>query len=123
MLDLRRGPLHLVSDKGVENVAKRNQSCFEPVLGMLFPEPDAKGDCGHDGLLTNLTAMMCRRSHRNARRPGIVAHKKVMRLSRVDCVAPIRSAHLCGAYEGEPEAASISYAAISIFEPAARKMG
>jgi hypothetical protein len=36
---------------------------------------------------------------------------------------PMRSAHLCGAYEGAPEAASISYGAIRIFEPAAGKVG
>jgi hypothetical protein len=123
MLDLRCGLLHPVGDKGVENVAERNQNCFELALGMVFPESGAKDDCGHDGLLTNLTAMMCRRSHRNARWSGIVSHKKAIGVSRADCVAPILSPHICGAYEGEPEAASISYAAIRIFEPAACRIG
>jgi hypothetical protein len=57
MLELRRGPPHPVRDEGVENVAGRNQN--EPALGMLFLKRGAKGDCGHDGLLTNLTAIRC----------------------------------------------------------------
>jgi hypothetical protein len=38
---------------------------------VLFLMSGIVSDCGHRGLSTNLTAMMCRRCHRNARWLGV----------------------------------------------------
>ena len=87
LLGLRRGPPHLVADKDIEHFAESGENGLE-----LFPDVHLlmcgiESDRGHGGLLTNLTAMMCRRRHRNARWLGVVSHRRDIKMV-VDRMTP-----------------------------------
>jgi hypothetical protein len=47
---------------------------------VLFPMRGIVSDRGHRGFPTNLTAMMCRRCHRNARWLGVWSHRGDIRM-------------------------------------------
>ena len=68
---LRCSPSHPVTDKGIEHFAKSDENSLELFANVLFLMSGIVSDCGHRGLSTNLTAMMCRRCHRNARWLGV----------------------------------------------------
>jgi hypothetical protein len=76
MLGLRRGPSHPIADKGIEHLAESRENGFELFSDVRRLIYSIKSDRGHRGLLTNPTAMMCRRCHRNARRLGGASHRK-----------------------------------------------
>ena len=76
VLGFRRGMAYPVRDKGIEHLAVRGERGFEMLAGLLSLLGGIEGDRGHGGLLTNPTAMMCRRGHRNARWLGIASHKR-----------------------------------------------
>ena len=75
MLGLRCGLSHLVTDKSIQNFAESGENGFELFSDVRCLMYSFKSDRGHGGILTNPTAMMCRRCHRNARRLGGASHK------------------------------------------------
>src|SRR5580692_6538186 len=58
-VSLRRSPWHPVMDIGVEHFAVSGERGFKLRLGLFFAMSGIKRVRGQDGLLTNLTAMMC----------------------------------------------------------------
>jgi hypothetical protein len=116
---LRCSPSHPVTDKGIEHFAESSENGFEPFSNVLFLMCRIESDRGHGGLLTNLTAMMCRRRHRNARWTGVASQRRDIGILATNDAAAISAGRLCRGYEREQEVASISYAVTSIFGPMA----
>jgi hypothetical protein len=87
LLGLGRSPSHLVADKDIEHFAESGESGLELFPDIRFLVRGIESDRGHGGLLTNLTAMMCRRRHRNARWLGIVSHRRDIKMV-VDRMTP-----------------------------------
>src|ERR1700716_495099 len=115
MLGLRYSQSHPVADKRIERFAQNDEHGFEPSPNVLCLLRGIKGDRGHGGLLGNLTAMMCRESHRNARRIGAASHRRSIGTPRRrNDVAAISGGPLCRAYERGREVASIFYAVTRI---------
>jgi hypothetical protein len=77
---LRRSPSHPVTGKRIEHLAENGRNGFEPSSNVFRLMHGTKGDRGHGGLLTNLTVMMCRQSHRNARWAGVGSHRKDIKM-------------------------------------------
>ena len=91
-------------------------SGFELFPDLLWLMRGIESDRGHGGLLTNLTAMMCRRRHRKARWLGVASHRRDIKIlernwRRSD---PGPGLYAAAMREGQ-EAVSISYAVIRIF--------
>ena len=119
MLGLRRGLSHPGADKGIEHFDESGENgleLFSDVRRLMY---GIKSDRGHGGLLTNLTAMMCRRRHRNARWTGVASQRRDIGILATNDAAAISAGRLCRGYEREQEVASISYAVTSIFGPMA----
>ncbi len=102
---------------------ENGENGFELFADVLLLMCGIESDRGHGGLLTNLTVIMCRRGHRNARWPGAASHRRDIKALEGERCRASRCGHLCRAYEREPQAASISYAAVRIFAATARNPG
>ena len=114
MLSRRCSQVHSVADKRIEHFSESGENGFE-LFSNVHLLMCIESNRGHGGLLTNLTCIMCRRCHRNARWIGVESHRRDIRVPGGDDAALICSRSLYRAYERGQEVASISYVVIRIF--------